>query len=364
MTPRARPLRVAQWATGAVGREAILGVLGAPGLALVGVKVHSEAKVGIDAGELVGRPATGVRTTDDVDVLLATEPDCVVYAPRNADVAEVAALLRAGVNVVTMAFCFHPDRIDAQDRQVLLEAAQAGGVTLHGSGLNPGNFGINIPLALSGLVRELRSVSLTERADWSAYESTHITFDNMRFGSPPEEVSEAASDFLAFNSDLFRQQVWLLGDVLGAGLDEVETHHTVGLAREEIPVHDRVIAPGTVNAQRWTWAGRADGVDRVVVDCLWSIGPHPTAWPPTQHGWTVKLEGEPSVQAHLMTLASHTEPRPLEDHVRAASIATAMQVVNAIPAVCAAPPGFAHAGTLPPLHSLQGFRSANLDSTS
>ena len=351
------PIRVAQWATGAVGREAVLGVLDAPGLSLVGVRVHEPGKAGVDAGDLVDRPPTGVVTTTSVDELLATDPDCVVYTPRTPSVDEVCTLLRGGIDVVTTAFCFHPARMDPIDSARLLEAALAGGATLHGSGLNPGNFSTAVPLTLSGLVRSLRKVTLVERADWSAYESTNITFDTMRFGSPPAEVSESASDTLAFNADLFRQQVWLIGDALGADLDEVVTHHEVGTSTQDLAVFDRTIPAGTVTAQRWRWTGRSGGVDRVEIDCQWTVGPSEVSWPHAEHGWTVTLEGDPSVSAHLMTLASHSEPRTLEDHVRAASVATAMQVVNAIPHVCAAPPGFATNAELPVVRSLQGFRA-------
>ena len=66
-------------------------------------------------------------------------------------------------------------------------------------------------------------------------------------------------------------------------------------------------------------------------------------------------EGDRSVQAHLLTLASFAHPRDLEDHVRAASVATAMQVVNAVPLVCAAAPGFVTAADLPLVTSLAGF---------
>lgn len=342
-------IRVAQWATGAVGREAIRGVLGAPSLELVAVKVHDPAKAGVDVG--------GVTTVVTLDELLAARPDCVVYTPRTPSVDEVCALLAAGVDVVTTAFCFHPARMASVERRRLLEAALAGGATLHGSGLNPGNFSASVPLALSGLVRSLRRVTLTERADWSAYESTHLTFDAMRFGSPPAEVSEEASALLAFNADLFRQQVWLIGDALGADLDEVDTVHSVATAASDVPVFDRVLPAGTVNAQRWQWIGRRGGADLVEIDCQWTVGPTDAAWPTAQHGWTLAIEGDPSVSAHLMTLASLSEPRSLEEHVRAASVATAMQVVNAIPAVHAAPPGFATAADLPLVRSLQGFRA-------
>ncbi|WP_243058132.1 hypothetical protein [Nocardioides sp. SR21] len=350
MSSHHAPIRVAQWATGAVGREAIAGILDAPGLELVAVKVHSPGKAGADAGN-------GASTTLSVDELLAARPDVVVYTPRTPSVDEVCHLLAAGVDVVTTAFCFHPARMAEPDRSRLLEAARAGGSTLHGSGLNPGNFSAAVPLALSGLVHRLRKVSLTERADWAVYESTSITFDAMRFGWPPEDVSESASDLLAFNADLFRQQVWLLGDALGADLDEVATEHEVVVTEERIPVFDRVIEPGTVNAQRWRWTGRSAGVDLVEIDCRWTVGPTTADWPAAQHGWTLQLEGDPSVSAHLMTLASFSEPRSMADHVRAASVATAMQVVNAIPHVHAAPPGFASSADLPVPRSLRGFRA-------
>lgn len=350
------PIRVAQWSTGAVGREAMLGILDAPGLELVGAKVHREESAGQDLGTLLGRAPIGVVTHHRLADFLGTAPDVVVYAPRTPQLDEVTGLLAAGIDVVTTAFAFHPARMDAAAREALHAAALSGGSTLHGSGLNPGNFSAAVPLALSGLVRELRRITLTERADWSVYESTAITFDAMRFGSPPEQVTESASDSLAFTSDLFRQQVWLLGDSLGADLDEVVTTHEVATTPERIEVFDRVIEPGTVNAQRWRWTGRRAGEDVIEIDCQWTVGPTSATWPPVEHGWTLRLEGDPSVQAHLITLASFSEPRSLADHVRAASVATALQVVNAIPAVWAAAAGFATAADLPTVRSLQGFR--------
>jgi 2,4-diaminopentanoate dehydrogenase len=53
---------------------------------------------------------------------------------------------------------------------------------VHGSGLNPGNLSGVLPLALSGMSRSIDRITLQERADWSVYESTGITFDNMAFG--------------------------------------------------------------------------------------------------------------------------------------------------------------------------------------
>ena len=81
--------------------------------------------------------------------------------------------------------------------------------------------------------RRIERITLQERADWSVYESTHITFDNMRFGRPPEEVNEEASDFLRFNSGIFKEEIQLLGDALGAGIDEITTDVELVLAEHD-----------------------------------------------------------------------------------------------------------------------------------
>jgi 2,4-diaminopentanoate dehydrogenase len=48
----------------------------------------------------------------------------------------------------------------------------------------------------------------------------------------------------------------------------------------------------------------------------------------------------------------------MEEHVRSANVATAMQVLNAVPAVCDAAPGFATMASLPLVRSHTGFGHA------
>jgi hypothetical protein len=70
------------------------------------------------------------------------------------------------------------------------------------------------------------------------------------------------------------------------------------------------------------------------------------------------IEGDPSMRAHFFSLASFTRPASMEEHVRSANVATAMQVLNAVPAVCDAPPGFATTASLPLVRSRVGFGNA------
>ena len=64
------------------------------------------------------------------------------------------------------------------------------------------------------------------------------------------------------------------------------------------------------------------------------------------------------MRAHFLSLASFERDATMLEHVDSANVATGMQVLNAVPAVCAAEPGFATTATLPAVHSLIGFGNA------
>jgi hypothetical protein len=268
----------------------------------------------------------------------------------------VCAILSSGKNVVTTAFLFHPNRIRLRDRDRVLAACLRGDASVHGSGVNPGNLSGALPLALSGMSRTIERLTLQERADWSAYDSTAITFDNMRFGQPVDEISTRASVFLAFNSSLFTEQVWLLADALHAGIDEVTATVEAVAAESDHQIFDHQLKVGTTAAQRWKWMGRRGGRPLVEIETLWTVGnEYPRHWPKPRPGWTLTVEGDPSMRAHFLSLASFERDASMLEHVNSVNVATAMQVLNAVPAVCAAAPGFATAATLSPVHSLIGF---------
>ena len=348
--------RVIQWATGAQGVESIRAIAARPDLDLVGGWVHSPDKEGVDLGVLAGSAPVGVTATRDVGALLDLEADCVAYMPRNTSLDDVCALLASGKNVVTTAFLFHPRSLPEPDLRRLLASCELGGTSVHGTGLNPGNLSGVLPFALSGMCRTIERVTLQVRADWSFYESTNITFDNMRFGRPAHEVTEEASEFLRFNSGIFKEEVALIAEGLGAAIDEITTEVDLVVAEDDHAIFGIRLAAGTVSGQRWHWRGRRGGRTLVEIDALWTVGgEYPPHWPTPQDGWTLTIEGDPSVRAHLLTLASYERDLPLAEHVRAASVATAMQAVNSIPALCEAAPGIRTMADLGLVRSGVGF---------
>ncbi len=351
-----RALRVIQWATGAVGTEMLTAVLDRSDLELVGCRVYSDSKHGVDVGTLVGRAPIGVAATADTAAILALDADIVLYAPSFTDIDDVCALLESGKNVATVSFLFHPSRVRERERIRLEQACAAGRTTVHGNGLNPGNLSGVLPLALSGMSRRIDKFTLQERADWTLWDSTDITFDGMWFGKPPEAITPTANEFLAFNTRLFTEQTWFIADTLNADIDDVSVHLDAVAAAADLPVADRTVRAGTTAGQRWRFCGTRRGETLIEFETLWTVGGHyPEHWPAPLDGWTLTIEGDPSMRTHFFCLASFSRPASVAEHVRAGLVAVAMQVVNAIPAVCAAPTGFATMADLPLIRSHVGF---------
>jgi len=195
---------------------------------------------------------------------------------------------------------------------------------------------------LSGMTRKIEHLHVQERANWSLYASPRITFDNMRFGAPPAEATLEANAFARFNSGIFQEQIHLLAAGLGAKLDRVEVEQELIAATVESEIVGGKIAIGTVAGQRYRWRGIVGGRPRLEIEALWTVGPgYPDHWPRPKDGWTVTLEGTPSLRAHFTNAASFARARevPIADHVHAADIATAQIAVNAIVPLCAAAPG-------------------------
>src|SRR6201996_8150612 len=118
--------RVVQWTTGNVGQRSVRGVLAHPDLELVGCYAWSPDKVGRDVGELCGIDPLGVLATDDIDALIALEPDCVVYNQMFANVDDLVRILESGINVVTTSEFITGHRL-GPGRELILKACERGG---------------------------------------------------------------------------------------------------------------------------------------------------------------------------------------------------------------------------------------------
>jgi hypothetical protein len=328
--------RVIQWATGNVGRAAIEGILAHPELELAGVWVHSEDKVGKDAGELCGLDPVGVAATNDVEALLALDADCIHYSPVMAQTPEVIRMLEAGKNVVTPLGWFYP--FDSVDVAEVEGACRRGGVTLHGTGIHPGGITERFPLVLSALCRNVRHVRAEEFSDIRTYATEFVVREVMLFGKPLEQAKQ--SPMLQLLGHGFQQSIDMLAAELGFRLDpEKRTTHEMAVATKPIDTPVGVIEEGTVAAQRFCWEGTVAGEPVISVKVNWLMGDDALE-PPWKIGgerFEVAFDAEPPLE---VTFHGLHPPNIHENLDRNPGIAaTAMHCVNAIPVVCRAEPG-------------------------
>jgi hypothetical protein len=326
--------RVIQWATGFVGQEAIKGVLAHPELELVGAWVHSDAKAGRDVGDICGIGPIGVTATSDVDAILALDADCVVYAPVLASTSEVIRILESGKNVVTPVGWIYPF---ATPRVAEVEAAcREGGVSLHGTGINPGGITERFPLVLSGMCRAIRHVRMEEFSDIRNYPTDFVVREIMLFGKSPEEGR--ASAMLSILSEGFCQSIDMVAAELGWTLDPAKrSTHEMAVAVEAFDTPVGVIDAGTVAAQRFTWEGTVDGDAVITVRVTWLMGEGnlDPAWSLGGQRFEVAFDAEPPLDVTFHGL----HPPVVGEDPEIGLIAPAMHCVNAIPYVCAAAPG-------------------------
>ncbi|KUH80304.1 MULTISPECIES: dihydrodipicolinate reductase [unclassified Mycobacterium] len=336
--------RVVQWTTGNVGKKSVHAITANTDLELVGCYAWSPDKVGKDVGTLCGIEPLGVTATDDVDALLALKPDCVVYNPMFADVDEVERILAAGVNVVTTSEFITGHQL-GEGRDRITEACNRGGATIFGSGINPGFIQL-FAVVTAGLSDRVDRISILESFDTTIYNSP-ATEIPMGFGRLVDDPDLPA--ITANGSGIFREAVLLVADALGAVLDDVRCEVEYAQTTDDLELPgDWTIAAGCVAGIDVRWKGYLGGRDIIEVRGVWTKGQSlQPAWP-TTFGYTVTVEGRPTIKSTLsFEPPSDFHAETLDDFVMLGLTITAMPAITAIPAVVAADPGIATYNDLP-----------------
>ena len=328
--------KVVQWATGIHGRLALRGILDHPEMELVGVKVYSDDKHGMDAGQLCGRPDTGIKATNKIEEILALDADCVVYMPLLANPDEVIPLLESGKSVITSCGWVYPKN---RDTTKLEAACQKGQSVLHGTGIHPGGLTEKLPLLASAFVTNVRYVRGEEFSDLRTYDAQDVVTDIMMFGQTEKQLaSSIMKDVLA---DGFTQSIDMVADQIGVTLDaDFITQHRWSLATANIETPFGVLEKGTVAAQAFSWQGTVNGTPVIEAAVNWYMGnDHLEAgWDLGKERFEMEVIGDNRIQ--LVTEGLHADsPEHGADDEESALVATAMHCVNAVPYVCQASPG-------------------------
>lgn len=341
-------LRVVQWATGHVGLDALRAIIKHPDLDLVGVRVYSDSKHGLDAGDLCGLPKTGVLATNDVHAILALKPDCVCYTAQEAAgiepvIADLCLLLGAGINVVSSALLplVYPPGVNplmASAVQAIEAAAQQGGATLYVTGVNPGCLLDVLPPLLASGCREITSITVHEHwSDISWYQEGALAQQLFGIGLTPEAAEAALPARLDIMSEYFGCALKLLAHGLGSEVGEITTTFEPVVATQPFMLHELKVDAGAVGAAHARLEGQAGGTTLIYHEY---VSGHPDVarpgWPEPPKGgggYVVEIAGSPDLRVEM----SFGQGGALA--MADAFNYTSNRLVNAIPAVCAASPG-------------------------
>jgi hypothetical protein len=337
-------IRVAHVGTGNVGRLALTQLVTDPQFELTGLCVSSPEKVGKDAGALAGVDIfTGIAAVYDLDAVLATEPECVVYCAmgdtRLPDaMADIRRILAAGINVVGSApgllqypWGVMPDKYIAR----IEDAARQGNSSLFINGVDPGFINDLVPFALAGTCQRIEQVRCMEIADYATYDGSIVMFDVMGFGKPLDEVPMLLQPGVL--SIAWGAAIRQLAIGLGIELDEITESYEREPAPEAFDIAAGHIPKGGLAALQFEIRGMVDGRPAIVVEHVTRLreGLRPDWAQPSQPGGSYRVEiiGEPSYTVDICPTSRKG------DHNHAAIVGAAGRIVNAIPAVIAAPPG-------------------------
>lgn len=333
--------RVIFWGTGFVGAQTLRAVIEHPDLELAALIVHSEAKEGRDAGELVGLPAVGVRATRDIERALAVEADVVAYF-ANADmrymeaIGDMSQALIAGKDVVSSSVTplVYPKSAPPSFVAPLERACLESGRSCFTTGIDPGFCNDLIPMTLMGLTARIDRVRIQEVLDYSTYPNPTTLFDIMGFGQALDAkplILAPGALTLAWGG-----VVHMLADGLDVKLDEIRESHERRPAPRKLEFQGGAVETGTTAGLRFELLGIVGGEPRIILEHVTRVHPDVAPdWPRTKagDGYRIHIEGSPSIDAELSFRGEDGDPNA------GGCLSTGMRAVNAIPAVCAAAPG-------------------------
>ena len=270
--------RVVVWGTGFVGQAGDRRDRAAtPRSSSSGVGVSNPDKVGRTPARSAASTRSASTATDDVEALVALEPDALVhYGPTAAhpddNIRVIGAFLRAGIDVCSTAMTPWVWPAMAQNPphwlDPIVEACEEGGASCFTTGIDPGFANDLFPMTLMGLCGEVRVVRALEILDYTNYEGDYE--NEMGIGRPPE--FRAVLEHPEILVMAWGATVPMMAHAVGIELDEITTTWDKWVTDKPITTAKGVIEPGEVAAINFTINGVYEGETRIQLEHVNRVG--------------------------------------------------------------------------------------------
>ena len=327
-------IRVIQYGMGSIGSKIVRELLKRSSFKLVGAIDIAPEIVGRDVSEVAGlsEPLNLLVESESAKVLTSTRADVVVHTTGShldQIFSQIEEVVRNGLNIVSTSeelvypFRRHPE-LSAQLNQLAVDK----GVTVLGTGVNPGFVMDTMALVLSSVCLEVNKVKVERVIDAA---TRRFPFQKkIGAGLSPEEFrSEVAQGRIGHVG--LAESLYLIAHGLGWTIEEIKEEIAPILAETNLRTEYIEVSSGMVAGMGQLAQGLSGGREVLTLRFRAFIGA------PKPHD-TIEIEGNPSLKVTI-------------DGGVAGDVATVAMVVNAIPRVLAAEPGLKTMADLPLPHA-------------
>lgn len=335
-------IRVLQWGLGAMGSGMARLMLEKPGLKIVAAVDSNPAYVGQDLGQvLVAGRDLGVVVTDQPETVLDKgNVDIVTIATTSWTARQMPDLLKiitAGINVISIA----EEMADAEAQNPELareldDLAKQHGVTVLGTGVNPGYVLDYLVIVLTGGCHRVTRIEASRVNDLSPYGPT--VMETQGVGTTPEAFRKGVAEGSIVGHVGFPESIHMISEALGLGVDRIEESREPIISQVYRETPHVKVEPGMVAGCAHTGVGYRGEEEVIRLVHPQQIHPHLEN---QATGDYIHIIGEPEVQ---MAITPEI----------AGGKATIGITVNMIPHVVAASPGLKRMIDLPAPAALMG----------
>lgn len=335
-------IKVAHWGLGAMGSGIAKLANQKNGLKTVGAFDSDPSKAGRDIGDVIGlgrelsvavtEPPRFNFTLPDVDLVIIATGSFTSQVYKQIEIA-----LNAGVNVITiaeeMAFAAAGE---PQLAAKLDDLAKLNGVSVLGTGINPGFVLDTLVIALTGVCLNVRKITATRINDLSPFGPTVMSTQGV--GTSPAEFAAGLKNGTIVGHVGFKESINMIAQALGWEIDEIKETREPIISTVRRQSAYATVEAGNVAGCKHTAQGVAGG--RVLIELV-----HPQQILPelegVETGDFIEISGEPDISLEIQPEIP-------------GGMGTMAMAVNMIPQVLAARPGLLSMADLPVPAALMG----------
>ncbi len=325
-------LKVVLFGAGWIGCSIVQLLLKKKGVEIVGAVDSSPTKVGLDLGAIIGteKPLGVTITSDTAKLLSKTKPDIVVHATSSylRDVfPQLREIVEHSANVVsTCEELSYPFVSSSELAHNLDELAKKHNVTVLGTGVNPGFVMDTLPITLSSVCQEVKSIRVERVMDAAGRRAPFQK--KIGAGLSINEFTQKIRDKQITGHVGLEQSVAMVADALKWKLQAVEVGAVEPVVAKK-PVESKAVKveTGKVAGLKQSVRGIMGGKPVITLSFEAYIGAE-------EEYDSVTVEGTPSIRQRISPCVH-------------GDLATAAMIVNAIPKVVNSEPGLKTMKDLP-----------------